>query len=133
MLSFHTAAAIAAAPMTASIDPALKQILTERVREWTAAGLLGLTHLIVVQPGDTERDIVDAIGWSPLTDALDGKRFGDEGFEPHFEWLSDVGGHFELIRTVGNDGFAFHVFIPDRAGVAPELLALCHSFANVGE
>ncbi|MBA3510454.1 hypothetical protein [Sphingomonas sp.] len=132
MLSFDTAAAVAAAPSTASIDPTLKRLLADRVHDWTATGLLDLTHLLVVEAGDTEESIVEAAGFSPLTNTLDGRRFGSAGFEPQFEWLSDVGGHYELIQTVGNDGFAFHIFIPDREGVDPELLALCRNYSDTG-
>ena len=132
MLSYYTAAAIAAAPTSAPVDPALRRLLADRVHDWTAIGLLGLTHLLVVEPGDTEDDIISEVAFSPLVD-LDGRRLGDEGFLPPFDWLSRAGGYFELIQTVGNDGFAFHILVPDRDGVDTELLALCRAYADGGE
>ncbi len=127
MLSFDTAAAIAAAPTTASVDPTLRQLLADRVHDWIATDLLDLTHLLIVEPGDTEEALVDAIGFLPLVNPLDGLRFGSEGYVPHFEWLSDVGGYFELIQTVGNSGFAFVLLVQDAEGVDPELLSLCRA------
>lgn len=132
MLSYDTAAAIVAAPTNASIDANLRRLLADRVHDWAATDLLGLTHLLIVQPGDSEESIVEGAGLSPLTNTLDGRRFGSAGFEPQFEWLSDLGGFFELIQAVGNDGFAFHIFIPDREGVDPKLLALCRAYADGG-
>jgi hypothetical protein len=132
MLSFDTHAAIAAAPTNSSIDPALRQLLADRVHDWAAIGLLDLTHLLVVEPGDTEDDIISEVAFSPLVD-LDGRRLGDDGFVPPVDWLSDAGGYFELIKTVGNGGFAFHILVPDRDGVDPELLALFRACADGGE
>ncbi len=132
MLTFETAAAIAAAPTSTSIDSVLRPLLVDRIRDWTANGLLDLTHVLVLQVGDTESDIVEAIGWSPLTNPLDGRRFGCAGFVPPLDRLSDLGGHYELIQAVGNGGFAFHIFVPDREGVDPELLALCRTYVTKG-
>lgn len=133
MRSFETAAAIVAAPTCMSIDPALRRLLADRVHDWAATELLDLTYVLVIQAGDTEGDIVEAIGWSPLTNPLDSPRFGSADFVAPFDWLSNVGGFFELIQTVGNDGFAFHIFVPDGDGVDPGLLALCRAHANGGE
>ncbi len=132
MLSFDTAAAVAAAPTNTSIDTALRHLLADRVRDWAERGLLDLTHLLIVDAGDTEEQIVEAVGFSPLTNALNNSRFGSAGFEPQFDWLSDLGGHFELIQAVGNDGFAFHIFLPDREGIDPELLSFCRAYAGGG-
>jgi hypothetical protein len=133
MLSFDTPAAISAAPASSSIDPGLKRVLAARVADWTAAGLLDLTHLLILEPGDTEQAILDEVALSRLVNRTDGRRFPEEGFVPPFQWLSDVGGHWELIQTVGNSGFAFCIFIPDAEGTDPELRALCRAFANGGE
>ena len=130
MLSFHDAAAIAAAPTTASIDPTLRQLLEDRVHDWTATDLLDLTHLLIVQAGDTEHAIIDEVAFSPLTNPLDGRRFGSKGFEPHWDWLERHDGWFELIFTVGNSGFAFVMFLEDREDVDTELSRLCETYAE---
>ena len=47
-----------------------------------------------------------------------------------FDHIENHGGWFELFVTVGNDGFAFHLFVRDREGVDPELLAMCRAHAG---
>ena len=130
MKTFDTAAAIAAAPSDASLDPALRRLLADRAADWAATDVLDLTIVVVVEAGDTEEDLVKAIDYSPLVD-IDGRRFGSADFIPTFDWLSDVGGgYFECIQTIGNDGFAFHVFLPDCKNVDAELIALCRAYAD---
>jgi hypothetical protein len=130
MLSYNEAAAIAAAPTNAPVDAQLKQLLVDRVHDWTATELLELTHLLIVQPGDGENEMLEAVGYSPLVNTLNGKRFGQKGYSPQFDWLQDHCGWFELIQTVSNDGFAFVIFVPDREGTDPELHRLCRTYAE---
>jgi len=129
MQSFDTAKAIARAPRLMT-DPKLKNLLTDRVRDWTARGLLNLTHVVIIEVGDTDAAINEDLGFSPLVNALDGKRYGMEGFVLPFDYIEDHGGWFELFVTVGNDGFAFVVFVRNREGVDPELLGMCRAHAG---
>lgn len=107
--------------------PDLKRLLTARIAGFQGDGydLTKLTHILVIEPGDTEPDIIEEIGLSPLVNAIDGVRYGDPAFVPTWDWLSDLGGWFELILTVGNSGFAYILLIQDADGVDPALLALC--------
>lgn len=130
MLSFYTAEAIAAAPTNASIDPALRRLLADRVSDWTTTCLLDHTHLLIVEAGDTEQDIVAEVAFSPLINPLDGERFGSSRFVPHWDWFEEHQGWFELVFTVGNDGFAFVLLIRDADGVDPDLLSLCRAQAD---
>lgn len=129
MLSFHDAAAIAAAPTTASIDPTLRQMISDRVHDWKATDLLGLTHLAIVQAGDMEDAVIYEVGFSPLDNPLDGRRFGSKDFEPGWDWLERHDGWFEMIVTVGNDGFAFVLFIQDSDDIDPRIRQLCQTYA----
>ena len=124
MLSFDNAASIAASPAVVP-NAHLSDLLAEAVQHWARTGLLGLTHLLLVEPGDSEEKIVEEVGFSPLVNPLDGVRFGSTAFTPFWDHLQDHGGWFELTVTVGDSGFAFVLFIQDAEGVAPELLALC--------
>jgi hypothetical protein len=130
MLTYIDAAAIAAAPITAPVEANLRNLLAERVHDWTACELLDLTYLVVVEAGDTERGLLEAIGYSPLVNPLTGKRMGDAAFNPSFDWLKLEGNYYELIDTVGNEGAAFVVFIPNRDDIDPELLRLCRTYAE---
>jgi len=97
------------------------------VQDWSARGLLGLTHLAIIEVGDTDVSIIDELAFSPLVNPLDGLRHGMAGFVLPFDYAEDHGGWFELFVTVGNDGFAFVLFVRDRDGVDPELLAVCRA------
>jgi hypothetical protein len=130
MLSYKEAAAIAAAPAIAPVDAHLKRLLAERVHDWAATDLLDLTHLIIVQGGDTEQDLLAAAGYSPLANPLDGRRFGDPEFTPSFDWLQVHDGWTEIIETVSNDGFAFVLFVEHNERTNPELELLCRRYAG---
>lgn len=110
MLSLPDAASIEAA-LRQPLDSHLHSILTERLKQITAQGLGDLTHIVVIQNDDTESDIVDAIGWSPLVHPIDGFCYGDSEFPPYWAWLRDLGGWYELIHPIGNDGFAYILLI----------------------
>ena len=129
MQSFDDAKAIVRAPRVMT-DPQLENLLYDRVRDWTELGLLDLTHLVIIEVGDTDASIMEELGFSPLINPLDGLRYGTAGFVLPFDYLEDHGGWFELFVTVGNDGFAFHLFVRDREGVDPELLSMCRAHAH---
>lgn len=102
------------------LDPNLKRLLQGRVQDAASLGLADLTHILVLQPGDSEADIIEAIGFSFLVSRLEGVRH-----QPDWDWIEKHEGYYELVYTVSNDGFAFLVFVQDAPGVLPELLALC--------
>lgn len=90
-------------------------------------GLAELTHIAVIQPHDTENDIIDELGFSPFHNPLTGKRYGEAGFVPNWDWLEVHPGWFELIFTVGNSGFAFILFVEKGES---QLARMCDSFAR---
>ena len=124
MISLHDEASIAAA-MAQPIEPALRTLMEARLDQAAKADLLDLTHIVVIQPGDTEAHIIAEIGFSPMAEPLGGIRFGTTGFYPHWAWLRDLGPFYEMIVTVGNSGFAFILVIEKAAGMIPELNAMC--------
>lgn len=130
MLSLFTPPAIDAA-LRLLLEPHLRRLLTDRIDHYRAAGLLDLTHIVVIEPGDTEHNIIEAIGFSPLVNPMDGARYGSAVFHPYWDgplWRHD--GWFELIVTVGNSGFAFVLLIADADGVPLALLDLCRAHAS---
>ena len=102
------------------LEANLKRLLSVRVRDAAILGLADLTHIVVIEPGDSEADIDDAIGFSPLVSRIDGVRH-----QPDWDWIEKHQGYWELVYTVSNDGFAFLVLVQDMPGVLPDLLALC--------
>ncbi len=103
MQSFDNAKAIAGAPRIVT-DPQLKNLLSDRVRDWTKLRLLDFTHLVIIEVGDIDKSIIEELAFSPLVNPLDGLRHGMDGFVLPFDYLENHGGWFELIVTVGNDG-----------------------------
>ena len=102
------------------LDATLHTLLAGRIQDALALELGELTHMAIIQPHDTEGDIIDALGFSPLVSRIDGIHL-----EPDWDWFERHEGWFELVYTVGNSGFAYLVFVQDSEGVLPDLLALC--------
>jgi hypothetical protein len=126
MLSFYDLASIEHA-LTLKLDPRLHRLLAERLSGLLrpCADLRGLTHILVIEPGDSEAAVQQEIGLSPLTNPMDGSRFGSIEFAPWWDWLQDHGGWFEIVISVGDSGFAFVLLIQDAAGAIDDLLAMC--------
>lgn len=102
------------------LDPELHTLIAGRMKDALALELGELTHIVVVQPHDTEADLIDALGFSPMVSRIDGIHL-----EPDWDWFERHGGYFEIVWTVGNSGFAYLVFVQDGEGVLPDLLTLC--------
>jgi len=126
MLSLFDEATTRAA-LTLPIDPGLRALLSTRIIHYAAAGLASATHILVIQPGDTESAIEREIGFYPTTNIINGVRSGSAAFHPFWDWLQDLGGWFEMIVTIGDSGFAYILLIQDADGVDPELRNLCHT------
>lgn len=125
MLHLYNRATMAHA-LTLDLDPTLHRLLTERI---AALGeeLIDYTEYLIIEPSDTEADIVRHIGFSPLVEPIDGHRYGESGFQPYWDWLADHGGWFELIVTFGST-FAYVLLIADDERGPAELLALCRTY-----
>lgn len=112
------------------LDPTLHRLLSDRIQDAIASGLADLTHIIIVEPGDTESDFIREAAFSPFHNSLSETRFGDPYFEPPWCWLDRLDGWgWEAIHTIGNDGFAFIILVPDVEGVDPLLLVMLREFS----
>lgn len=100
----------------------LRTIITDRLTDAASIGLADQTHITVVQAGDTEHDIEQELGWSPMVNPLSGERFGSRDFTPYWAWLQDLGGWYELLHPVGNSGFAYILLIEKQQG---EFSSMC--------
>jgi len=108
--------------------PDLPALIRERITT-LADELIDWTEYVVIEPGDTEQDIVRLIGFSPLVDPIDGARFGEPGFQPPWDWLAYRDGWYELVFTFGST-FAYVLFIPDGEPVDPALVTLCRHYGG---
>lgn len=130
MRSFTTRAAVESAVANGSLDPDLRRLLAVRARQLeddTEPGVeLGeLAHFHVVQPGDDTAAVEAALGFPVDANLVDGARFGDPDFTPSWEWIEDHDGVWEAAFVLSDDGFGHVLFVPDRTGIDPRLLALC--------
>lgn len=112
------------AALNQPLAPNLHKLLLGRIQDALALGLGNLTHILVIEPGDAEADIIDAIGFSPLVSRIDGIHL-----EPDWDWIERHEGWWELVYTVSNAGFAFILLVQDAHGVLPDLLDLCRGGA----
>jgi hypothetical protein len=126
MLHFYDRATMAHA-LTLDLDPRLHRLLADRIGALTD-DLVDFTEYLIVQPSDTEADIVRHVGFSPLIDPIDGWRFGEPRFQPSFDWVADHGGWFELIITFGST-FAYILLIEDKPGMN-DLGTFCRAYSG---
>jgi hypothetical protein len=71
------------------------------------------------------------MGFSILEGIFDSSRFGDENFEPSFELAEAVNGDlFELVYIVSDSGYGYDIFVMNRPGIDPTLLAFCETYAT---
>lgn len=112
--------------LTTDMDAKLRLLLAERIEQLTEEVLDGTDYLIV-EPGDTEEDILLHVGFSPLIEPIDGARFGEAGFHPHWDYLADRGDWFEMIVSV-NTNFAYVLLIADADGTLTLLRRMCRLY-----
>lgn len=111
------------------LAPDLRKLLTRRVAD-LGDELLDITEFLIVRSGDTEADIVSAVGFSPLVEPFGGTRFGQPDFHPGgFDWIADCGGWFEMTISFGGS-FGIILLIEDAEGVPDDLRRLCRMYAG---
>ncbi|OQW74775.1 MAG: hypothetical protein BVN32_12545 [Proteobacteria bacterium ST_bin14] len=120
--------------LTLDLDLQLRALLAARIAALVTADydLTDWTEYLIVEPGDTEADIIRHVGFSPLVEPIDGARFGSAGFQPAWDWLGKHLGWYEMIVTFGST-FAYVLFIRDADGVDSELLLMCRHYAGRGQ
>ncbi len=85
---------------------------------------------IVVDPGDTATDLENVSVCPILNNTITGHHFGEDGFEPLFEYLGEHASCFELVFVSGDGDFGIVIFIPKTEDIAPELLSFCATYAQ---
>jgi len=128
MLSLDTIDAMQAA-LDLPLDPILLTHLSRRIADTIACDLEALTHIVVIQPGDSEDDLIEAVGFSPTIDRIDGMPI-DADNPPDWDWHRYCASWWELGYCVGDSGFAFLVMIPDSDEIDANLLNLCRTYAS---
>lgn len=107
MLNLPTMTDLEAAVATVT-DDRLKRLLEDRLSDTIHCGLQDQTHVVVVEADDTEAEIVDAIGFSPLRSRIDNCPNSVD-----CDWTERHDGWWELLFCVGDSGFAYIVLVED--------------------
>lgn len=115
MLHLYDRATMAGA-LKMDLELRLKALLTARI-EALSPELIDWTEYLVVEAGDTEADIIAAMGFSPVVDPIDGRRVGESGFCPGWDLLTGHDGWFEIIYTFGST-FACILFVEKGGAIA---------------
>lgn len=102
-----------------SDHPDIVDLLQERRDQLIDCGALpDIGTFVIIQLGDTLRDIEKALGVSII---LDGS--------PTWEWVLRHGSIFEAPIILSDDGFGHVLIVPDAEGIDPRLLSLCRAHA----
>lgn len=114
-------------------DPVLRELIERRIQEineccpWDADEL---GPMIVVEPGDTADDLQSIMNFSILEGIFDDSHFGNDDFSPSFEFAEVHGDHlYELVYIVSDGGYGYDIFILNRPGIDPTILAFCQTYA----
>jgi hypothetical protein len=113
------------------IEPRVKGLITERVRQLTADGFdfAEIANFIIVQPGDSLAAVEKALGFSPLQNPVDGCVWPDPDFTPGWEWIEDHGDLYETVFIFDDSGFGRVLLIEASEGQDSRLLQLCTQYA----
>lgn len=111
------------------LDPKLRRLLRERVAHINGLNfdIKETSFYMIVEAGGTDADIADETGFSLLTN--DGRRFGEDGFNPLHEHIEDYGTWAAMAVTAGNDCL-YTVFVELTANADPDLMAFCHAYLH---
>jgi len=114
-------------------NPCVRSLVATRFHQVTNAAPYDVDihgEFIVVEVGDTVADLERAVGCSILENPFDGTRFGEPGFSPIFEDLSNHPGCFEVVILFSDSGAGEILFVPKQPGIDAELLAMCAAHAT---
>ena len=115
------------------LDPTLGDLINlrcEQLRRNYDGPLDEIVSFLVVEPGDTDDAIVEALGFSPLFNLSDRTRFGDADYTPNWEWIERHGDWFEAAFILSDDGFGHILLVQDAETTDAELLGLCKAFVS---
>lgn len=123
MLSITDGGSLARA-LRSPIDPDLIELINKRLEQLRRnfdGNLEDIVSFRIVEVGDSQREITEALGFSILRNPVDGLVFGEPGFTPGWEWSQCHGRWFELVYILSDDGFGMIVFVPNSAHPAAAL------------
>lgn len=120
--------------------PAIRKLLKLRFQQLALSAAPAAPEVspdccfIVVEGGEAVSEIEQAAGFPILSSLFDDLPFEHPDFYPCTEILEEHRNEhtsiFEMVFISNDDGTATAIIVPDEEGVAPDLLAMCRSFAT---
>ena len=116
-------------------NPAIRQLVALRLQQLIPNATPATPcEFIVVEGGEAVSEIEQAAGLPILTGLFDNLPFEHPDFYPCTEILEEHRKEhtsiFEMVFISNDDGATTAIFVPDQEGIAPDLLAMCRSFAT---
>jgi hypothetical protein len=116
-------------------NPAIRQLVALRLQQLIPNATPATPcEFIVVEGGEAVSEIEQAAGLPILTGLFDNLPFEHPDFYPCTEILEEHRNEhtsiFEMVFISNDDGATTAIFVPDQEGIAPDLLAMCRSFAT---
>lgn len=115
-----------------ALDLALRELIALRANQLRRnynGPLEEVACFYVVEAGDGQEQVAEALGFSPLKNFVDDTTFGDPDFTPSFEWMTCHGAWFELVFLLTDDGFGHILFVPNDPGTEFDLHMLCLEYS----
>lgn len=115
-----------------ALDPHLRALIERRIKQLRTnydGPLEDIVVFHVVEAGDGQEQVTEALGFSPLTSLVDGTTFGDPDFQPNTDWISCYGAWFELAYMLTEE-FGVILFVPNDPGTEFDLHSMCLEFAG---
>ena len=118
-------------------DPEVRRVLEQRIEglleEYPDCELTELALFVVLEPGDPLEPLQQHLGFPVLENRFSGALYGQPAFTPSWDLLEDHGACYELVFVLGQDGYGVELFVPKAEGTAPEILEMCHRYAQPAE
>ena len=123
-------------PQTSEIaDQHIRQMVEQRIYDLGKEpfDFSELGYFLIVEPGDSLKDISTQLGFCILANRSTGIRFDQTGFAPSFEFIEEFPACFEIVFILDDSGYGVDIFISKGNGVDPDLLTMCQQYAVQGK
>lgn len=109
----------------------LDRYLARKVDWLNEMGLLDRTQMFIIKNGSNECQLAETLGFSPLVNPKDGRRYGDDRFRPFWTSLRESHGWYEMTVEIGEvSGFTFVIFFDDNETLHPAVREMCRKYAE---
>lgn len=115
-----------------ALNPHLRELIALRVsqlRRNYEGPLQEIVCFYIVEAGDGQEQVAEALGFSPLRNVVDGTTFGEPDFTPSFDWAVCHGRYFELAFFFTDDGYGHIVLVGNDPGTEFDLHMLCLEYS----